>query len=63
MVLKTIESMFILWRTTGDPKWRERGWAIFEAIEKHAREGRAFASVQDVDQWKGHVEHMNDLPR
>ena len=37
-----------MWRTTGDAKWRERGWAVFEAIEKHARVKDTYASIQDV---------------
>ncbi|KIP12237.1 glycoside hydrolase family 47 protein [Phlebiopsis gigantea 11061_1 CR5-6] len=47
---ETIESFYILWRTTGDKKWRERGWAIFEAIEKHARVADTYTSLRDVSQ-------------
>ena len=47
--VQTVESFYILWRTTGDPKWQERGWAIFEAIEKHATVGDAFATVLNVN--------------
>jgi hypothetical protein len=32
---ETVESFFYLWRVTKDPVWRERGWAIFRAIEKN----------------------------
>jgi len=31
------ESLFILWRITGDAKYRERGWVLFEAIERYCR--------------------------
>jgi hypothetical protein len=47
-VLQTIESFYILWRVTNDEKWRERGWAIFQAIEKHTRTDSGYASVADV---------------
>ncbi|KAK7028816.1 hypothetical protein VNI00_014829 [Paramarasmius palmivorus] len=47
---ETIESFYILWRTTGDERWRERGWAIFQAIEKHAKTEYGYASVYNVDE-------------
>ena len=34
---ETVEALFVLWRTTGDAKYREWGWEIFEAFEKHCR--------------------------
>ncbi|KAF9269091.1 seven-hairpin glycosidase [Marasmius fiardii PR-910] len=52
---ETIESFYILWRTTGDERWRDRGWAIFQAIEKHAKTEYGYASVLAVDKtpvWK-----------
>lgn len=45
-----MESFFLLWKTTGDVKWRERGWAVFQALEKHARVQNGYASVHDVDE-------------
>ena len=32
-----MESFYVLWKVTGDEVWRERVWAVFEAIEKHAK--------------------------
>ncbi|GLB41878.1 putative glycosyl hydrolase 47 family protein [Lyophyllum shimeji] len=46
---ETIESFYVLWRTTGDEKWRERGWSIFEAIEKLARTKYGYANINNVD--------------
>ena len=34
---ETVESLFVLWRITGNQKYREWGWDIFEAFEKHAK--------------------------
>merc|ERR1719506_1253258 len=34
---ETVESLFLMWRLTHDPKWRAQGWAIFEALRTHAR--------------------------
>ncbi|PSR83661.1 hypothetical protein PHLCEN_2v5668 [Hermanssonia centrifuga] len=47
---ETIESFYILWRTTGDSKWRDRGWAIFDSIERHTKVGSAYASIKNVNQ-------------
>lgn len=48
---ETVESLFILWRLTHDPKWREHGWAIFEAIRTHARlDSGGYASVESVEE-------------
>lgn len=47
---EAIESMFILYRVTGDESLRETAWTIFESITKHARTEWGFASIQDVTQ-------------
>ena len=46
---ETVESLFVLWRTTGNATYREWGWAIFEAFEKHARvPSGGYASIHSV---------------
>ncbi|KAJ7249562.1 glycoside hydrolase [Mycena haematopus] len=57
---ESVESFYILWRTTGVEVWRERGWAIFESIEKHARLERGYASVSTVDSVP--VSHLDEMP-
>ncbi|KAF7289075.1 alpha-1,2-Mannosidase [Mycena chlorophos] len=57
---EAIESFYILWRTTGDEAWRERGWAVFQAIEKHARVARGYASIDKVDQLP--AKHLDEMP-
>ncbi|CDO68411.1 Glycoside Hydrolase Family 47 protein [Trametes cinnabarina] len=47
---ETIESIYIMWKTTGNPVWRERGWAIFEAIEREAKTPSGYASLKTVTQ-------------
>ncbi|TCD70096.1 mannosyl-oligosaccharide alpha-1,2-mannosidase [Steccherinum ochraceum] len=43
-------SSFIAFRLTGDVRYRQQGWAIFQAIEKHCRvETGGYASVLNVD--------------
>ncbi|GAP87711.1 putative glycoside hydrolase family 47 protein [Rosellinia necatrix] len=46
---EAIESVFIMYRITGDPVWQELGWDMFEAIDKGTRTGTGTnAAVRDV---------------
>lgn len=46
---ETVESFYILWKTTRHERWREYGWSVFEAIEKHSRTQYGYASISQVD--------------
>ena len=45
-----MESLFYLYRTTGDEVYRDRGWAVFQALVTHCRVKAtgAFAGLKDV---------------
>ncbi|XP_059435673.1 mannosyl-oligosaccharide 1,2-alpha-mannosidase MNS3 [Corylus avellana] len=46
---ETVESLFVLFRITEDPKYREWGWQIFEAFEKYTRvDTGGYSSLDDV---------------
>ncbi|KAJ9142764.1 alpha-1,2-Mannosidase [Pleurostoma richardsiae] len=45
---EAIESVFIMYRLTGDPAWMEKAWAMFTSIEKYTRSAVAAASLDDV---------------
>lgn len=45
---EAIESVFILYRITGDPALREKAWHMFDAIQKHTRTELANAALDDV---------------
>ncbi|KAI1079283.1 glycoside hydrolase family 47 protein [Whalleya microplaca] len=45
---EAIESVFMMYRMTGDPKWMEKGWDMFTAIEKYTRARYASAAIDDV---------------
>ncbi|KAG6616782.1 putative mannosyl-oligosaccharide alpha-1,2-mannosidase [Phytophthora cinnamomi] len=45
---ETIESLFYLYRVTKNPKYREFGWEIFEALEAHAKVKHGYAAILDV---------------
>lgn len=46
---ETVESLFVLYRITEDPKYRDWGWQIFEAFEKHTKvDTGGYCSLDDV---------------
>ncbi|KAF8217039.1 glycoside hydrolase family 47 protein [Mycena galopus ATCC 62051] len=46
---ETVESLYIMWRVTGETKWREMGWRIFEAIERETRTPIGYANLKTVE--------------
>ena len=34
---ETVESLFLMWKVTGDPKYRQQAWLIFRAFERWTR--------------------------
>ncbi|KAK1224643.1 mannosyl-oligosaccharide alpha-1,2-mannosidase [Marasmius sp. AFHP31] len=50
---ETVESLFLAWRLTGDQKYRDYSWKIFQAIETYCKlpldTGGGYATVLDVD--------------
>ena len=49
-----------MWRTTGDIRWRERGYTIFKAIERHTRTQYGYTSIHGVS---GSDYQLDDMPR
>ena len=46
---ETVESLFVMWRVTGDPLYREWGWKIFESFRTFARvDGAGYSGLKDV---------------
>ncbi|MED6207566.1 Mannosyl-oligosaccharide 1 2-alpha-mannosidase mns2 [Stylosanthes scabra] len=45
---ETIESLFYLWRLTGNNTYREWGWDIFEAFESNSRIASGYVGLKDV---------------
>ncbi|KAJ7258612.1 glycoside hydrolase [Mycena rebaudengoi] len=45
-----VESLFIVWRLTGDKRYRDYPWAVFSVTEKHCRQKEGgYATVMHVD--------------
>lgn len=53
---EAIESVFIMYRLTGDQKWRDKGWQMFLAVERASRTASGHATVKDVTSVLGEVE-------
>lgn len=45
---ETVESLFLAYRATGDEKYRQAGWKIFLAFEKHCRVEEGYVGIEDV---------------
>ncbi|KAF8657971.1 hypothetical protein AX16_002132 [Volvariella volvacea WC 439] len=51
---ETVESLFIAYRLTGDQKYRDYGWRIFNSIEKYCKLANGgYASFLNVDDVRG----------
>lgn len=49
---EAIESVFYMYRITGDSKWMDKAWDMFTAVEKHTRTSYASAALDDVTEAK-----------
>ncbi|MCJ1244506.1 hypothetical protein MMC30_001704 [Trapelia coarctata] len=45
---EAIESIFVLYRITGDRSLMDSAWQMFQAIEKHTKTELAYAAIKDV---------------
>ena len=45
---EAIESVFIMYRTSGENYWREKGWKMFEAIQNHTKVEYGASAIGDV---------------
>ena len=45
---EAIESIFYLWRYTHDPKYREWGWHMFQALERHQRRRYGYTGLDNA---------------
>lgn len=58
---EAIESVFIMYRLTGDAGWMDKAWTMFQAIEKHTRSEIASASLKDVMSEPGDVIQVDSM--
>lgn len=48
---ETVESFMYLWRKTGDQKYRDWGWDIFQAFETQTKLPTGYTGLRDVNSW------------
>ncbi|EOY32061.1 hypothetical protein SCA6_011162 [Theobroma cacao] len=46
---ETVESLFYLWRLTGNKTYQEWGWNIFQAFERNSRTETGYVGLKDVN--------------
>ncbi|KAL7597762.1 hypothetical protein Lser_V15G25399 [Lactuca serriola] len=46
---ETVESLFYLWRLTGNKTYQDWGWNIFQAFEKNSRVEAGYVGLKDVN--------------
>lgn len=56
-----MESLYILWKVTGDVRWRAKGYEIFQALETHTRTEHGYAGLKSVEYMP--PPKMDDMPR
>lgn len=44
-----VESLYYFYAFTGEVKYQEWGWTVFDAIEKHAKVKNGYTSIGDVE--------------
>ncbi|KAK4808839.1 hypothetical protein QYF61_003897 [Mycteria americana] len=45
---EVVESYMYMWRLTHNPKYRQWGWEVVKALEKHCRVEAGFSGIRDV---------------
>lgn len=45
---ETVESLFYLYRITGDKKYQDWGWKIFQSFQKYTRLPEGYSSIGNV---------------
>lgn len=53
---EAIESVFIMYRITGDNYWRQKGWGMFQAIDAVTRAKFGASAIDDVTTSAPHVQ-------
>jgi len=47
---ETVESYFLMWRLTKDPKYREWGWEMVQALDKYCKSEAGYSGIRNVYQ-------------
>lgn len=58
---EAIESVWYMYRITGDPIWQEKGWGMWQAIVKHTRTEYSNSAVDHVNSKDGVVTPIDSM--
>lgn len=58
---QTVEAMYLMWKTTGNPIWRERSWEIFQNILQWTHTKNGFAALSRAGEPEAGFK--NSMPR
>ena len=53
---EAVETLYVLWYYTRDPKWRDMAWDIFSSFERYAGTSSGWAALPNVDQTNRRLE-------
>ncbi|POR31360.1 alpha-1,2-Mannosidase [Tolypocladium paradoxum] len=57
---EAVESVFVMYRTTGDPRWQDRAWALWTAVDALTSTPLANSAVWDVNPRPGEAPGLAD---
>ena len=57
---ETVESYFLMWRLTKDPKYRDWGWEMVQALDRHCKAEGGYSGIRNVYQVTSH--HQSFTP-
>ena len=58
---ETVESYFLMWRLTKDPKYRDWGWEMVQALDRHCKAEGGYSGIRNVYQVKYYMLIMSLL--
>ncbi|KAF9186375.1 hypothetical protein BGZ51_002069 [Haplosporangium sp. Z 767] len=58
---ETLESLWILYRLTGEKKYQDKAWEIFQSLEKSCRTPIAYSGLKDVNTPNSHDNKMESF--
>ena len=58
---ETVESYFLMWRLTKDPKYRDWGWEMVQALDRHCKAEGGYSGIRNVYQVTSHHQSFTPL--
>ena len=55
-----VESLFVLYRLTGNQEYQEMGWEVFQSLERYCKTDLGYAGIKDV--YSDGIELIDEMP-